>query len=146
MNAEHPRSGHGTLVIQQKYEAHSSPDQTELQDAFLVQRSVQPRGHGIRTILRVPGNANGIPAQAFDLVMTARRLHVDPRTGCQAVAIDQFSRPHILVSVAVSFQEWRPSLCGCHFGASLLLLTTDSFGAANSDWKRRNRRNGSGQH
>src|SRR5215831_13761484 len=77
--------------------------------------------------------------------MTALRLHVDPRTGCQAVAIDQFSRRHILVSVAVSFQQWRPSLCGCDFGASLLLLTTDSFGAANSDWKRRNRRNGSGQ-
>src|SRR5215468_3538750 len=150
MNAEHPRSGHGTLVIQQKYEAHSTPDQTELQDAFLVQRSVQPRGHGIRTILRVPGNANGIPAQAFDLVMTALRLHVDPGTGCQAVAIDQFSRRHTLkdqrvVSVAVSFQEWRPSLCGCDFEASLLLLTTDSFGAANSDWKPRNRRNGSGQ-
>src|SRR5215472_2359837 len=95
MNAEHPCSCDGTVVSQEKYEAHSTPDQTELQDAFLVQRSVQPRGHGIRTILRVPGNANGISAQAFDLVMTALRLHVDPGTGCQAVAIDQFSRGHI---------------------------------------------------
>src|SRR5215468_3621138 len=120
MNAEHPCSGDRTIAIQQKHEAHSTPDQTELQDAFLVQRSVQPGGHGIRTILRVPGDANAIPAQGFDLVMTALRLHVDPRTGCQAVAIDQFSRRHTLVSVAVSFQEWSPSMCGCDFGASLL--------------------------
>jgi hypothetical protein len=26
--------------------------------------------------------------------MTARRLHLDPGTGCQAVAIYQFSRRH----------------------------------------------------
>src|SRR6516225_10313324 len=96
MNAEHPRSGDGTLVIQQKYEAHSTPDQTELQDTLLVQRSVQPGRHGTRTILRVPGNANRIPAQAFDLVMTALRLHLDPGTGGQAVTIHQFSRGHIL--------------------------------------------------
>ena len=76
MNAEHPRSGDGTLVVQQKYEAHSTPDQTELHAAFLVQRSVQPGRHWIRTILRVPGNANRIPAQAFDLVMTALGLHL----------------------------------------------------------------------
>src|SRR5215469_11891550 len=107
MNAEHTCSGDRTVVIQQKYEAHSTPDQTELQEAFLVQRAVQPRGHGIWTILRVPGNANGIPAQAFDLVMTALRLHLDPGTGCQAVAIDPFSRRH--------------TLCGCDFEASLLL-------------------------
>src|SRR5215469_7768810 len=87
MNTEHPRSGDRTLVIQQKYEAHSTPDQTELQGTLLVQRSVQPGRHGIRTILRVAGNANGIPTQAFDLVMTALCLHVDPGTGRQAVAI-----------------------------------------------------------
>src|SRR5215472_16875793 len=87
MNAEHPCSGDRSVVIQQKYEAHSTPDQTELQGPFLFQRSVQPGRHGIRTILRVPGNANGIPAQAFDLIMTALRFHLDPGTGCQVVAI-----------------------------------------------------------
>ena len=87
MNAEHPCRCDRTVVIQQKYEAHSTPDQTELQGAFLVQRSVQPGRHGIRTILRMAANANGIAAQAFDLVMTALRLHLDPGTGCQAVAI-----------------------------------------------------------
>src|SRR6516162_2700993 len=104
MNAEHPRSGDGTVVIQQKYEAHSAPDQTELQDAFPVQRSVQPGRQGIRTILRVPGNANRSPAQAFDLVMTALRLHVDPGTGCQAVAIHQFSRRHTVCDAG----SWYP--------------------------------------
>ena len=116
MNAEHPRSGDRTLVIQQKYEAHSTPDQTELQDAFLVQRSVQPGWHGIRTILRVPGYANGIPAQAFDLVMPALRLYLDPGTGGQAVAIHQFSRGHIL-----SDAQRAVSVAGHDFEASLLL-------------------------
>src|SRR5215831_6894941 len=83
LNAEHPCSGDGTVVIQQKYEAHATPDQTELQDAFLAQRSVQPGGHGIRIVLRVPRNANGIPAQAFNLVMTAIRLHVDREPGAK---------------------------------------------------------------
>src|SRR6516225_7251272 len=121
MNVEHPCRGDRTVVRQQKYEVHSPPDPTELQDAFLVQRSVQPGRHGIRTILRVPGNANGIPAQAFDPVMTALGLHVDPGTGCQAIGIHQFSRRHILddaqrvVSVAVAFKEGRPALWGPRF-------------------------------
>jgi len=104
MNAEYPCSCDRTVVRQQKYEAHSTPDQTELQNAFLVQRSVQPGRHGIGTILRVPANANGIPAQAFDLVMTALGLHFDPGTGCQAVGIHQFSRRHILNDA----NEWYP--------------------------------------
>ena len=84
--------------------------------------------HGIGTILRVPGDANGVPAQAFDLVMPALGLHVDPGTGCQAVGIHQFSRAHVLndaqrvVSVAAAFKEWRPSPSGHDFEASLLLL------------------------
>src|SRR5215831_10651315 len=140
MNAEHPCSGDRTALIQQEYKAHSTPDQTELQDAFLVQRSVQLGGHGIRTILRVPANANGIPAQAFDLVMTALRLHLDPGTGGQAVAIHQFSRRHIL-NDANEWYRLRSPLkngglrrAGKDFEGGLLLLRTDSFGAGNSDW------------
>src|SRR5262249_263794 len=83
--------------------------------------------------------------------MTALRLHVDPGTGCQAVAIDQFSRRHTLKDANEGYPLRSPfrngglRCAGKDFEGGLLLLTTDSFGAANSDWKRRNHRTGSGQ-
>jgi hypothetical protein len=68
--------------------------------------------------------------------MTALRLHLDPGTGGQAVAIHQFSRGHILNDA----NEWYPfrtplrnkglRRAGCDFEAGRLLLTSDSFGAA----------------
>jgi hypothetical protein len=69
--------------------------------------SSDPCSERARVSDNTPGaqNANGIPAQAFDLVMTALRLHLDPGTGRQAVAIHQFSRGHILLNDA---NEWYP--------------------------------------
>jgi hypothetical protein len=43
------------------------------------------------TVLRVAGNANRIPSEAFNPVMAALGLHVDQGTTHQALAIDKFS-------------------------------------------------------
>ena len=51
-----------------------------------------------------------------------------------------------MVSVAAAFKEWKPSTAGHDFEAGLLLLSTDSFRAAYSDWKGRNRGNRSGRN
>src|ERR1700674_1218253 len=91
---KHPRSRDRTVLVQHKYQAHSAPDKAQLQYAFLIYGAMQLRQHGIGAVLRVAGNADRIPAEAFDPVMAALGLHVDQGTTHQALAIDKFSRCH----------------------------------------------------
>jgi hypothetical protein len=95
LNMKHRRSGDRKTLVQQKYETHAAPDQAQLYSAFLIDGTVQLRRHRIGAILGVSGNADLIPAQAFDVVSTALGLHLDQRTTHQAPAIDKFSRCHV---------------------------------------------------
>src|SRR5215472_15123777 len=72
----------------------------------------QPGGHGIRTILRVPGNADGIPAQAFDLTMTALRFHPirEPDLHTRCPLILTASDPN---SLLFGVSQFRGSLHAC---------------------------------
>src|SRR6266853_6086215 len=91
MNTKYPRSRDRTVPVEQKHQAHSAPDKAQLQYAFLIYGAVQSRRHGIGTVLRAAGNANRIPAEAFNPIKAALGLHVDQGTTHQALAIDKFS-------------------------------------------------------
>jgi hypothetical protein len=94
MNTKYPRSHDRAVLVKQKYRAHSAPNQAQPHYAFLIYGAVQLRRHGIGTVLRVAGNADRIPAEAFDPVMAALGLDVDQGTTQQALAIDKFGRCH----------------------------------------------------
>jgi len=83
------------VLGQQKHQAHSAPDTAQLQYAFLIYGAEQWRWHGIGAVLRMAGNADGVPAEAFDAVMAALCLHIDQGTTCQAITIYKFSGCHI---------------------------------------------------
>src|SRR5712692_3693399 len=91
---KHPRSRDGTALVQQKHQAHSAPDNAQLQGAFLIHGALQLRRHRIGAVLGVAGNTDRVPAQAFDLVMAALGLHVDQGTARQALTIYEYGRSH----------------------------------------------------
>ena len=116
VHMKHPRSRDRAVIVQQKHQAHSTPDKAQLQRAFLVHRAVQLRRHGNGTVVRMARNADRAPAEAFDPVMPALGLHVDQGTARQARAIYNFSRCHMRAFnyhdaissplVATLFSEW----------------------------------------
>src|SRR5258706_15706936 len=93
---KHYRSRDRAALVEQKHQTLSAPDKTPLQNAFLIHRALQLRRHWVRAVLRVAGNANRLPAQAFNPVMAALGLYVDQTTTRQARAIYKFRRCHSL--------------------------------------------------
>src|SRR5580704_6335372 len=91
---QHPRSRDGLALVQEKHHSLPAPDESQLEHAFIVYGAVQVRQHGVGAILRMTGNADCVPAQAFDPVVAALGLHIDRGTARQALAVYEFSGCH----------------------------------------------------
>jgi hypothetical protein len=75
------------MVLEQKHHTHATLDNAVLDHTLAGDRALQLRNHGSRAKLRVAGDADRVPTQAFDPIMPARGFNVDQGTKLQVPAI-----------------------------------------------------------
>jgi len=71
------RCSYRVRIVQQQNHTHATGDETSLQGAVLIQRSLQAGHHGAGTKVGMSRNTDGITAKVFNVVMTTLGLDVN---------------------------------------------------------------------